>query len=253
MGRTSPHNTARWALGAAALASALAPLAAMAQSASSGPIRNQPYPAQGPYPQTQGATDAPPPEPGPPPGYDGRQLPPPPPGYAPGPESADQRAADERYAWEAERWARENCVRPHANIGGGLLAGGLLGAIIGSGLGGRHDHGGGAALGAIIGAGAGAAVASGSGGETSPGCPPGYVLRRGAPAYAYAAPDYAYGAPGWYRPWVFYDGFWGYRPYPYHAWYWRTYRGPAWRGGYGGNWGHGDGDYGHGWGHQHRH
>lgn len=63
--------------------------------------------------------------------------------------------------------------------------------------------------------------------ETSPGCPPGYVLRDGA-APLYVAPAYAYAAPGWYNPWVFYGGAWVFRPYPYHAYYYHAY----YRGGY---------------------
>jgi hypothetical protein len=231
MGRTLT-STARWGIVAGALASVFAPLAAAAQSNNVPPIRETPYPQQGPYPQApQAQPSAPPPEPAPPPGYDGRQTPPPPPGYAP-PPGTDPNA-DSRYAWEAERWARENCVKPRKDVSGGVAAGAILGAIFGSAVAGRGDHGAGAAVGAVVGAGAGAAVASSSDGETSPGCPPGYVVRRGAPAYVYAQPDYYYAAPGWYRPWVFVDGFWVYRPYPYHVWYWHTYRGPGWHGGYG--------------------
>ena len=57
-------------------------------------------------------------------------------------------------------------------------------------------------------------------------------LRSGAPAYSYGYSDYYYAAPDWYRPWVFEGGIWAYRPYPYHDWYYRTYRGPS-RGYYG--------------------
>ncbi|MBS0254319.1 MAG: hypothetical protein JSS36_03675 [Proteobacteria bacterium] len=237
MGCSSTTRFGRWAVAAGALATALLPLAAAAQSAPSGPIRNQPYPDQGPYPQApQGQPSyAPPPEPGPPPGYDGRQLPPPPPGY-PGPNGYEQPngpQTDQRYAWEAERWARENCVKAGSDVTGGMAVGAILGAILGSAAGGRGNHGAGAAVGAVFGAGAGAAVASSAQGDTSPGCPPGYVVRRGAAAYAYPGPDYYYAAPGWYRPWVFIDGYWAFRPYPYHAWYWRTYRYPAFHGYYG--------------------
>ena len=210
----------------AALVMTAAPLFSAAQAQEGPPIRND-----------QSATGYdyrnPPPEPGAPSGYDGRQMPPPPPGYTPSPNNEAQRAADDRYAAEANRWARENCVKSQSNAGSGALIGGILGAIIGSGLGGRHDHGGGMAAGAAIGAIGGAAIGSSSGGETSPGCPPGYVLRRNAANYAYAAPDYYYAAPGWYRPWVFIDGYWAYRPYPYHDYYYRTWRaGPGYSRGY---------------------
>ncbi|HWU01565.1 MAG TPA: hypothetical protein VN222_02400 [Novosphingobium sp.] len=209
--------------------------------------RNTPPPAyadQGNYPD-QGGYDVPP-EPTAPPGYDGSALPPPPAGYASQGDMGAIRAADMRYAAEAQAWARDNCVKSKGDVAGGALVGGILGAIVGGGLAGRGNVGAGMAVGGILGAGAGAAVASSSGGDTSPGCPPGYVVRRGAVAYSYAPTGYYYAAPAWYRPWVFTDGAWLYRPYPYHDWYWRTYRGPGpggWhgggpRGGYGGRGGH---------------
>lgn len=176
------------------------------------------------------APDAPPP----PPGYNGDRPPPPPPGYQPGEESAAQRDQDARYAAEAEDWARTYCVKAHGNAGAGALIGGVIGALIGSGFGG---HGGGAVAGAAVGAVGGAAIAANSdSGATSPGCPPGYVVRGGAPTFVYGGygTPYYYAAPDWYRPWYFYDGRWLYRPYPYHGWYYRHYyRGP--RGYYGGD------------------
>lgn len=165
------------------------------------------------------ADDVPPPN-----GYDGTRPPPPPPGYQSSADDAAQRDRDDRYAYDAERWARDNCVKSRGNTGAGAVIGGIFGAIIGNGLSGRHDHGAGTLAGAAVGAVGGAAIASSAGGnETSPGCPPGYVVRGGAPAYSYDA-DYAYAAPGWYRPWVFVGNNWTYRPYPYHRWYYRTYR-----------------------------
>lgn len=216
------------------------------------------YPNQAPYPNQaanaqQGGYDYrnPPPEPGEPQGYDGRTPPPPPQGYVSG---GEDYGADARYAADAENWARNNCVKSRGNTGAGALVGGVLGAIIGGGLAGRHDTGVGMAAGAAIGAVGGAAVASSTGGETSPGCPPGYVVRGGAQTYAYVQSDYVYAAPAWYRPWVYVDNAWVYRPYPYHSWYARTYRpmprayyggpgrgyyggrgGYGWRGGYGGH------------------
>jgi len=210
-------------MAASAMATLASPILATAASA-------QDYPSA--QPQQGGDYRNPPPEPAAPQGYDGRTLPPPPADYVPPANSAEQQAADQRYAAEAQRWAAENCVKSHGNVGEGALVGGILGAIIGGGLGGRHNGGGAMAAGAALGAVGGAAVASSSGGETSPGCPPGYSLRSGAPAYSYGYSDYYYAAPDWYRPWVFEGGIWAYRPYPYHDWYYRTYRGPS-RGYYG--------------------
>jgi hypothetical protein len=166
----------------------------------------------------------------PPPGYDGTQLPPPPPGYQPSAPDLAQRDRDDRYAADAEAWARANCFKSQSNAGAGAVIGGIFGALVGNGLSGRHDRGAGTLAGAAIGAVGGAAIGDTTRGQTSPGCPPGYVVRREAPPLAYDAgyyADYSYAAPGWYRPWVFVDGYWNYRPYPYHAWYYRTYR-PYW-------------------------
>lgn len=176
----------------------------------------------------QGYANAAPPPPPPPPGYDGSQLPPPPPGYQPGPEDAQQRARDQQYAAYAQQWSQANCVKAHGDAGAGAVIGGIAGALFGSAVGGRGNHGTGALAGAAVGAVGGAAIAGSSGSNaTSPGCPPGYVVRGGAPAFAYNyGPDpYLYAAPDWYRPWIFYDGAWVYRPYPYHVWYYGHYYG----------------------------
>lgn len=188
---------------------------------------SQSYPSA---PPQQGYADI-----GPPPGYDGTLPPPPPPGYQPSAADLAQRDRDARYAADSEAWARSYCVRSQSNAGVGAVIGGIFGAIVGNGLSGRHDHGAGTLAGAAVGAVGGAAIGSTTQGQTSPGCPPGYVVRREAPPLAYDSgyyADYSYAAPGWYRPWVFVDGYWNYRPYPYHAWYYRTYR-PY----YGGGWG----------------
>jgi hypothetical protein len=165
----------------------------------------------------------------PPPGYNGAAPPPPPPGYdqsAQNYQQQQQQQQDERYASYAERWAQDNCVRSHADVGGGAVVGGLIGALIGSGVAAHGHRTGGALAGAAIGAFGGAAIAAGSdSGETSPGCPPGYVVRSGAPEWGYAG-SYYYAAPEWYRPWVMWDGRWTYRPYPYHVWYYSH----EWRG-----------------------
>ena len=164
----------------------------------------------------------------PPPGYDASRPPPPPPGYQPGEE---QLAQDRDYARRAEDWAAAYCTRSRGNAGVGAVVGGLFGALVGSGLSGRHDHGTGALVGGLVGAGGGAAIASSANNATSPGCPPGYVVRGGAPAFYYDEGAYAYAAPTWYRPWAFDDGRWLYRPYPYHAWYYRNYYAPRYHGG----------------------
>ncbi len=208
-------------------------------NAPQGAYNQAPPPGYGNAPQgayDQGAyNDAPPP---PPPGYDGTRPPPPPPGYQPGQNDPRQQAADQQYAAYAQQWAQAYCVKAHGDAGAGAVIGGIAGALIGSTFGG---HGAGAFGGAIVGAAGGAAIASNSGSNvTSPGCPPGYVVRGGAPAFAYSGyggDPYYYDAPGWYRPWVFVGGLWTYRPYPYHVWYYGHYgrgygRGYYGRGGY---------------------
>lgn len=182
-------------------------------------------PSYGGYNGYGGYDGSQPPAPPPPPsGYDGSQPPPPPPGYQAGPDAAQQSAQDQRYAAYAQQWAQAYCVKAHADTGTGAVIGGAIGALLGAGVAGRHDRGAGALVGAGVGALGGAAVASGSDSNaTSPGCPPGFVVRGGAPAFAYGGADYAYAAPGWYHPWVMYGGVWTYRPYPYHVWYYRHY------------------------------
>lgn len=157
-----------------------------------------------------------------PPGYDPSQPPPPPPGYQGAPMNEDQQRADAAYATAAQQWAAQNCVKSGGNVAAGAVIGGIFGALIGAGVSGYGHTGAGTAIGAAIGGTTGAAIASSQGGATSPGCPPGYVVRGGAPGFYYGA-DYAYGAPGWYNPWIWYGGAWLYRPYPYHAWYARHY------------------------------
>jgi len=228
-------------LGAAAMAQAVPPMnygdgqyggQQDAPPPGGGDYRNPVPPAD----QAPQGYDAPPSEPGAPEGYDPSRPPPPPQGYAAPEDMAAINAADQRYAYEAQRWAAENCVKSHGDTAAGAVVGGIFGAILGGAIGG--GHGGAVAAGAALGAVGGAAVASNSGGATSPGCPPHYVLRRDAAPYGYAPSGYYYAAPSWYVPWVFVGGAWTYRPYPYHDWYWRTYRaphgwhgGPGWRGG----------------------
>ncbi|HWF78408.1 MAG TPA: hypothetical protein VN694_14680 [Caulobacteraceae bacterium] len=173
-------------------------------------------------------------------GYDPSQPPPPPPGYQGAPLSEAQQRADAAYATAAQQWAAQNCVKSGGNVAAGAVIGGIFGALIGAGVSGYGHTGAGTAIGAAIGGTAGAAIASGQQGATSPGCPPGYVLRGGAPGFYYSgyAGPYMYAAPSWYQPWIWYGGEWLYRPYPYHTWYYGHYgryygRGGHDRGGYG--------------------
>jgi hypothetical protein len=164
----------------------------------------------------------------PPPGQGAYNVPPPP-GYQPGEGQADTsaqaRAEDDRYSYEAERWAARNCVAERANdTAAGAVIGGLFGAIVGSGLAGRHEHAAGAIVGGTAGAIAGGAIGS-SAAASNPNCPPGYGLRPGAEPF-YPGPIYGpviYAAPGWYDPWLWYGGHWIYRPYPYHRYWYRTH------------------------------
>lgn len=226
------HRNNRRLLSAGALVLLLSPLAASDASAQGSsypssqrndgpPIQDRDAPPRD-YPDDRAALpdgDVPPPR-----DYDGTRPPPPPPSYQASDYDQRQRDRDDRYASDAERWARDNCVKSQPNTGAGAVIGGIFGAIIGNGLSGRRDRAAGTVAGAAIGALGGAAIANSTGGnETSPGCPPGYVVRRDARAYSYDR-DYYYAAPGWYRPWVYVGGYWSYRPYPYHDWYYRTYR-----------------------------
>jgi hypothetical protein len=152
---------------------------------------------------------------------------PPPSGYQLNDErsetSARARAEDERYSYVAERWAARNCVAEHAsNAAAGAVIGGLLGAVVGSGLAGRHERAAGAIAGGAVGAVAGGAI---GGSTATPGCPPGYVLRSGASPFD-PGPVYTgvvYVAPPWYDPWIWYGHHWLYRPYPFHRYWYRLH------------------------------
>jgi len=236
---TTSRKLTKAMLAASALSTLVSPMAAMAQEGP--PIRQTTTQTtttrtvttttvdqdSASYASASGVGDYrnPPPEPAAPANYDGTQPPPPPMDYIPPANDEAQRLSDAQYAQSAQNWAAQNCIKSKPKVGGGALIGGILGAIVGSGLGGRHDHGTGMAIGALVGAAGGAAVASASGGDTSPGCPPGYTVRPQAVAYTYST-DYYYAAPSWYQPWVYVDGYWDYRPYPYHDWYYRNYRAP---------------------------
>jgi hypothetical protein len=159
----------------------------------------------------------------------GRYNVPPPAGYQPsdGPNevSPQAREEDQHYSYAAERWAADNCVAERANnTAAGAVIGGVLGALVGSGVSGRYDRAGGAIAGGAVGAIAGGAI--GNSAANNPSCPPGYIVRAGAPVF-YPGPIYGgavYAAPPFYDPWVWYGGHWIYRPYPYHRYWYRTHR-----------------------------
>lgn len=152
---------------------------------------------------------------------------PPPPGYKPPPgrfvQTDREREEDDRYSRAAERWAAANCVADRrSNVAAGAVIGGLVGALAGTGLAGRHDQ----APAAILGAGAGAVAGSAIARNASPDCPPGYVIKA-VPEPFYPPPVHphvVYVAPPWYDPWVWYGGHWIYRPYPYHRFWYEHHR-----------------------------
>lgn len=162
-----------------------------------------------------------------PPGYDGTQPPPPPPGYVAGQRYGERQYVDQDRRYEAyvEDWSQRYCTKARSNAGTGAVIGGLFGALLGAGVSGYRNQGTGALVGGLAGAAGGAVVGGSTANQTSPGCPPGFVVRGDAPAFTYDgyASGYDYAAPGWYRPWAFYDGRWAYRPYPYHAFFFNTY------------------------------
>jgi hypothetical protein len=165
------------------------------------------------------------------------QYAPPPPGAATPGAVYDEgsQSYDRSYAQSYAEWAAQNCIDQRNNTIAGAAIGGVMGAILGAGVAGHRDQAAGAVMGGALGATAGAAIGANSGAA----CPPGYVVRQGAPAYVYAPPppygrSYAYPpeaiyGPAWYNPWVWTGGVWVYRPYRY--WYWNNhaYWGPGYR------------------------
>ena len=157
----------------------------------------------------------------------------PPPGYSDdGSAYYDDRAQqyDRDYADRYSAWAAANCVNQrNNNAAAGAIIGGVLGAVVGSNVAGRGNRTAGGIVGGAVGATAGASIGANSGAGAY--CPPGYVVRSGAPAFVYSGPygGAYYGGPGWYNPWVFVGGRYVYRPYRY--WYWnnRAYWKPGWR------------------------
>ena len=157
------------------------------------------------------------------------QYAPPPPGYEQGGAYDDRSEQNDRdYSARYSQWASENCVdQRNNNTAAGAIMGGVLGAVIGAGVAGRGDRGTGAVIGGAIGAGTGAAIGSSSSGA---GCPDGYVVRGGAPAFAWDGPAVVAWAPAWYHPWIWEGGRWNY--HPYRNWYWQhaNYWNPGWHG-----------------------
>jgi len=122
----------RLVIAASALSMAASPMAISAASA-----QDQGYgPDNGP-PQGYNGDQGPPP----PPGYNGDQPPPPPPGYDPNEAPPQQGDEDQQYARQAESWAQTYCVKSHGNVAAGAVAGGIIGALIGSGVAGRGHRG----------------------------------------------------------------------------------------------------------------
>lgn len=146
--------------------------------------------------------------------------------------SVQAQQADRDYAARYSAWAAQYCVsQRNNNTAAGALIGGILGAVVGAGIGGASGSAGtGAAIGGGLGVVTGAAVGSSS---TPGGCPPGYVVHAGAPAFAYQGAYYGppAGYPGAipYQPWVWTGGRWVY--YPYRSWYYAhpAYWRPAWQ------------------------
>jgi outer membrane lipoprotein SlyB len=151
------------------------------------------------------------------------QYAPAPPGWRYG-QSYDDRARqfDRGYGERYSYWASRNCVdRRNNNTVAGAVIGGVLGAVIGSNLAERGSRGTGTVVGGALGAVAGGAIGNAS--TRNGGCPPGYVVRSGAPAFYYngAYGNQAYDAgPSWYHPWVWSGGRWMYRPY--RQWYYQN-------------------------------
>jgi len=212
------RQTVRAGLAALLATAIISPVAAQpAQGADGQPSGNPPSPS---YAQPDNTAAPAPPE---------GQYAPPPPGSENGNAAYDSQAqqADRAYADAYSRWAAQYCVDQHNNnTAAGAVIGGVLGAAIGAAV--THNPATGAAIGGAIGLGTGA-VAGAS--QPTYGCPPGYVVAPGAPAFVYAGPYWGPAvtwAPAWYRPWVWYGGHWVYYPYRYWYWWHRGYWHPGW-------------------------
>jgi len=143
------------------------------------------------------------------------------------PAPAPDQAAAQSYADQYARWAAQNCVDQRSGAtAAGAIVGGAIGALAGAAL--TGGHGSGALAGGAVGAVTGAAVGS----SAPASCPPGNVVRAGAPVFVYAGPAYDPGlAPAWYQPWVWVGGRWVYYPYRYAYWAGPAYPRGHWVGG----------------------
>ena len=138
------------------------------------------------------------------------------------PAPAGSRAYEAQY----EAWAQQNCIDQRTgNTAAGAIIGGALGAIAGSAL--THGHTSATLAGGAVGAVAGAEI-----GASSTSCPPGYVVRTGAPTFVYDGPYYPETViyeDGPYTPWIWIDGHWVYQPWhqvyryghPHVVYHWR--------------------------------
>lgn len=142
-----------------------------------------------------------------------------PPAGGSGSYSTPQSSAAQAYADQYARWAQQNCIDQRTgNTAAGAIIGGALGALTGAAI------TGGRAAGAVAGGAVGVVTGAAIGSNAPASCPPGFIVRAGAPPFVYAGPYYDPGAV-WYQPWVWVDGRWVYEPYPYAYWvgpaYWR--------------------------------
>lgn len=138
------------------------------------------------------------------------------------PASANRQA----YAAQYEAWAQQNCVdQRNGNLAAGAIIGGALGAIAGSAL--THGHTSATLAGGAVGAVAGAGIAA-----SASSCPPGYIVRAGAPTFVYEEPYFPETVvyeDGPYAPWVWVGDHWVYESWhhvyrygrPHVVYHWR--------------------------------
>jgi len=121
----------------------------------------------------------------------------------PGAQAYQQAYAD--YRAHYAQWEERNCITNHSNnIAAGAIIGGVAGALMFGSVAGWAARGAWVLFGGSVGMGLGAAAGASS---NAPGCPSGYAVRTGAPAFYYGGPAYAYGQPYAYGQ--------GYAPAPY--------------------------------------
>ena len=142
---------------------------------------------------------------------------------------------DRDHAERRAEWAARNCVSQRRNNAGpGAVFGGVMGAIIGSNVAGSGSRGAGAVAGGALGAMAGAAIGSNTSSGSAIGsdaCPPGFVVRAGAPNFR-LGPGFSaavVSGPSWYNPWFWTGDRWVFRPYRYWWWNNQSFWQPGWR------------------------